>query len=553
MIHKVPDLREMTLEQKVGQMVIVRAHGFEEAIRRRLSTGEIGAVGHILLHKTHDKKLERLIAVINEYRKLAGCPILFYCDGEAGLGAVFDFGTRFPSMMALGATRSAELAYRMGHAIGREVRAAGFHMISNPTVDINTNPNNPIINIRSIGEDPALVESLAAAYVAGMQEAGIIPLAKHYPGHGDTSQDSHVEMPALPHYSDRLYDIELKPYRTLIARGLTGVMTAHLYVPALQEEDEPLPATLSRSVITGILRQKLGFEGLIVSDSLTMRGIKSVYGIEEAAVMAIQAGHDLILQDYQSDPEITLRAVCHAVRSGRVDVERIDEAVSRIFQYKARFNIMDNKEIDIRQSREVLDCEEHRTTARDIAAQSVTKLTGRHLPLRADNLLLIAVIGDEEGTEVEDMSFVIESRAGQVYERVRRFSPDAELLLVHEKPTEEDRRKVERAIQSERYDAVVFATFIRVVSYKPGSAAIPKEQADLADWLVGAIDKTVILLFGSPYVLHSVRRPANCLCAYSDDSYSIVACVDAVFGQMPTTGKLPITIGSSFPYGYGLS
>lgn len=556
MSERAVDLIEtMSIRQKLGQLVVLRAYKYESETRRKLAGGEIGAVGLVLLSGLHGRQLEPLLEAVNTYIAQSPVPILFYIDGENGLAQYFDFGTYFPSMMALGATRSADLAYRMGAAIGRETRAIGFAMISNPTVDVNTNPDNPIINTRAISDRAELVTELAAAYVRGMREERVVPLAKHFPGHGDTAVDSHISMPAVPHSPERLRAVELAPYRELIAKGLDGVMTAHLYVPSLLDPAEgEIPATLSRNAIYRLLRDELGFAGLIVSDSLTMKGIKTAYGIESAAVKALQAGHDLILQDYESDPEATFGALERAIESGELDMAGIDESVRRVLAYKERLGLLERRPVDASRARSILGCEEHQSLAREIAERSVTVLENRHVPLtveRNKSILLVATVSDQEGKEIEDMSSIVKGKAGTIRDAFKRHAEQVDLCPVNERLTEADRQRVESMLAQGDYDAVVFATFIRVVAYKAGSGTISDAQASFIDAVKRLSRRFVLMIFGSPYILRKVERVDTCLCMYGDSDHSIDAALKVLFGAMPARGRLPVDVSDNYPFGSG--
>lgn len=546
-------MERLTLEQKIAQMIVVRGHDYLDQARRMNAEDRIGGIGAVLLTTKGSHKLEDVTKWIREFQTGASAPVLFYLDAENGLADTFEFGTPFPTLMALGATRSRELAYRMGRTIAAEARALGFGVVSNPTVDVNSNPDNPIINTRAISDRPELIVDLAAEIVRGMQEGGVVPTAKHFPGHGDTQEDSHVSMPAVERSKEYLMEVDLKPYRELIPRGLMGIMTAHILYPALLAPgEERVPATLSRTIMTDLLRNEFGFVGLLISDSLTMKGIKTQYGIEQAAVLAIKAGHDIILQDYESEPAITFQAVLHAVRTGVLEMEQINASVRRILEIKARYNLLDLVPLEPEEVLKVVQSSEHRAVAAAISDRSVTVLEAATLPFADRKTLLIATVGQEEGMEAEDLGYVVKGKTGYLQEQMQPYVRDLDRVIVHEHPTDEDFAKVREALEGNRYEQVIYATFVRVLSYKAGSGTVPQVQLDLMNLIRERHPETALLIFGSPYILRKMDPPSNCICTYGDCVYSIDAALKVLFGAMQASGKLPVTVNEKYPYGYGL-
>jgi beta-N-acetylhexosaminidase len=548
-------INKMSLRQKIGQMVCVRAYDYKEKIQSMLSEGLIGALGAIAITQKGTRNLEEVVASINKYYKLTNMPLLLYLDAECGITDMFNFGTPFPSSMALGATFSKELAYRMGNVIGKEARSLGFTIICSPVLDINNNPDNPIINTRAISDNPDLVTEIAGEYIRGMQDAGIIPTGKHFPGHGDTSVDSHVSMPVVEHKKEYLMNMELKPYRELInKKSILGIMTAHiLYPELLGKDEEKVPATLSRNIITNLLRNELNFEGLIVSDSLAMKGIKDLYGVERSAVMAVKAGHDIILQDYKTDPELTINAVISAVESGEIDERQIENSVKRILELRERLGNLDNKLIHVESVRQITGSKEHIAVAQEIADKSMTVLEARELPFCVPNdrkVLVIATQSEEEGTVAEDLHSNIKGKTGYLYSKCRNYCNNAELLIINENPDEDEINKLLEV--SRNYDYIIYASFVRVISYKEGSGTIPQSQINLIHSLNRLNSKITFIIFGSPYALRKLERLQDCIVAYSDCEYSIDSALKVLFGEIQSTGKLPVNVDERYGYGFGL-
>ncbi|HHP7243139.1 MAG TPA: glycoside hydrolase family 3 N-terminal domain-containing protein [Elainellaceae cyanobacterium] len=343
MASLLPDWRELSLAEQVAQMVVVRASGhlFDDQIQypdwepanatlmRWLRDLKVGGV--ILLGGS----AAELAARSHQLQSWAALPLLVAADIEEGVGQRFSGATWFPPPMAIAEWARRDLdqailyAEKMGAITAQEALAIGLNWILAPVVDVNNNPLNPVINVRAFGDTPSIVSQLATAFIRGTQPYPVLTSAKHFPGHGDTAVDSHLDLPVLPHDSARLAEIELPPFKAAIATGVDSVMSAHLHIPAL---DSTYPATLSHPVLTRVLRQELGFEGLIVTDALVMGAIANHYGANDAPVMAVEAGADILLMPL--DPEGAIHAVCRAVESGRIASERIHASIERIWAAK---------------------------------------------------------------------------------------------------------------------------------------------------------------------------------------------------------------------------
>ncbi|WP_436239985.1 glycoside hydrolase family 3 protein [Paenibacillus sp. LjRoot153] len=546
-------MEQLTLEQKIGQMIVARGHDYAQKARQMNEDGKLGAVGAVMFTTKGSRELEDIVSWVNEFQSAASAPLLFYLDAENGLADTFNFGTSFPPLMALGATRSRDLAYQMGSCIAREARAVGFGIVSNPTVDVNSNPDNPIINTRAISDRVDLIVDLAAELIRGMQETGVIPSAKHFPGHGDTQEDSHVSMPVVERDKGYLMNVDLKPYRELIPKGLMGIMTAHILYPALLALDEmKVPATLSKTIMTDLLRDEFGFQGLLISDSLTMRGIKTHYGIEQSAILAVKAGHDLILQDYESDPEITYRALLDAVQTGEIGIDQIDHSVMRILEVKEKFNLLNKCDIDLAEARGIVSSQEHAVVAAEIADKSVTVLEAATMPFTNKKTLLIATRGEEEGMEAEDLGFVVKGKSAYLHTQLSKYVTDLEMIVVNEHPSSEDFATISQTLAGNHYSHVIYGTFVRVLSYKEGSGTVPESQLELMNFVKSQHMNAALLIFGSPYIMRKMTPYPNCICAYGDCVYSINAALKVLYGTLQANGKLPVSVNDKYQYGYGL-
>ncbi|MEC0212799.1 beta-N-acetylhexosaminidase, partial [Paenibacillus ehimensis] len=330
---------ELTLRQKIGQMLMCGFHGTEpsEDIERLIREKHLGGIIYFRRNLTEPAQVAKLSASLQQLALAhGGVPLLIAIDQEGGMVMRIDQGvTPIPGSMALGATGDAEAAYEAAKVTGSELKAMGINMNFAPCLDINNNPLNPVIGVRSYGGDAETVGRLGTAAVRGYQEAGIAATVKHFPGHGDTGEDSHTALPVVPHPRERLDRLELAPFRRAAELGVDAVMTAHVLFPAV--EPERLPATLSSRVIDGLLRQELGYDGVVVTDCLEMNAIAEHYGIAEGAVMAVEAGADLVLVSHRIERQQTaLDALVQAVESGRIREERIDRSVERLLALKSR-------------------------------------------------------------------------------------------------------------------------------------------------------------------------------------------------------------------------
>lgn len=345
LISPLPNLDNLSLPELVAQMVVVRASGYLfdhqiqypawEPPRQKLQhwVQDLGVGGVIFLGGS----AAELALRTEELQSWATIPLLMAADIEEGVGQRFSGAIWFPPPMALGAiaqtnpTLAFNYAYQMGAVIAQEAEDIGLNWVLAPVVDVNNNPDNPVINIRAFGEDAATVSQLTKAFIQGSQGYPVLTTAKHFPGHGDTAVDSHLELPVLNHSPERLESLELEPFRGAIAAGVDSIMSAHLLIPSW---DAQYPATLSPQILTGKLRQELGFEGLIVTDALIMGGITNNYGTAESSVLAVEAGADILLMPV--DPEEAIAAVVQAVTSGRISPDRIKKSVARIWAAKQK-------------------------------------------------------------------------------------------------------------------------------------------------------------------------------------------------------------------------
>ncbi len=489
---------------------------------------------------------------------LARTPLLLAADLEAGLGMRFHDTTYWPWPMALGATGDPGLAEREGRAIAREAREIGLNQIYAPVADVNVNPDNPVINVRSFGENPEEVGRFVAAFVRGVQSEGVIATAKHFPGHGDTRSDSHRSLPSLEASPERLDAVELVPFRAAISAGVGAVMTAHLSVPSLDPsvtEVRPgasaanpytkdpgeasrhatVPASLSESVTTGLLRGKLGFSGLVVTDAVDMGGITDHFDPGEAAVRAILAGADQVLKSPDIDAAIS--GVKRAVASGRIPPARLEDAVSHVLAAKNRMTFGGATPESIFRT---VDRPEHRALAQEIARRSITLVREDlgALPLRRDARLAHVI--------VSDLPRFADELTGQLRARLAA-QPTA--FLIDPMSTDRD---VEAAVAgAAAADQVLLSVFVRFQTGK-GSIGMPPAGAAAVSRVLAGTSPVAVAVFGSPYVLREMPSARTALVAWGSQFDEQEAAARALFGEAAIGGRLPVTIPGIAARGAGI-
>ncbi len=366
-------LAKMTLEEKAGQMVFPNVNGVymsddsPEFKRLEFLVREKNVGG--LIFFTSD--LYEQVVLTNKMQRLAKYPLLVAADYEHGITMRIDGATPFPNIMALGAVDDENLTFQMAKIIAKEGRAIGVHQNYAPVADVNNNPINPIINTRSFGENPELVAKHSKAFIKGLQDGGMIATSKHFPGHGNTSIDSHLDLPVLKSSLEELNQIELYPFKENIKAGVMSIMVGHLAVPAI-EGDSGIPASLSKKIITNLLKEQLGFNGLIVTDALNMHGITNYYSTSQATIEAIKAGHDCIL--FPDNPADAIDAIVSAVRNGEISEERINYSVRKILITKKWVGLDKEQLVDIDKISSVVGIKEHLELAKLISRKSITLL-----------------------------------------------------------------------------------------------------------------------------------------------------------------------------------
>jgi beta-glucosidase-like glycosyl hydrolase len=561
--------RSMTRDQKVGQLLApafapvftsTDSDAFDEAAR--LVT-DLHVGGFLVLGRGQPPP-EMLLAasrpavplgeplataaMANRLQERATVPLLVAADFEWGVGMRLEATTSFPRAMAFGATGDARLAYEAGRAIGTEARAIGVHVNFAPVVDVNSNPRNPVINTRSFGEDPERVSAFAAAYARGLRDAGVMATLKHFPGHGDTDVDSHLGLPLISHPRDRLERTELAPFVSGIAAGAGAVMVGHIELPAL-DASPSTPATLSRPIVTGYLRGTLGYAGLVYTDSMNMQAVARMLPPGQAAVRAVQAGNDVVLDP--PDTKAAFDAIRMAVDDGAIDRTELDAAVLRLLRAKAALGLHKKKLVRLDDVPVRVGTRAHAAIADEVSRQSVTlvKDTRQVVPLssrRDAAVLYLSVLDYPTGWRggVPSGTFLRELRA--------RW-PQVTAVEVSDQSTPEEIALVQA--MAPRFDVFVAGVFVRAAS-GTGRLDLSPPLVRLLQELAGVSAAGgmpfVTTIFGNPYVASALADVPAILLTYDLQDGAGAAAVRAIAGEAPITGRLPVALPGLFPVGHGL-
>lgn len=536
-------LRQLTLEEKVGQMFFAAftaehlAEGSPEwqRLERLVQQWHVGGF-HLWRGEPY-----AAVALTNHLQKLSRVPLLFEADFEHGTGWRFPGGVDFPPAMAIAATGDTTFAYEMGRITGLEARAMGIHLTFAPVVDVNSNPFNPIINTRSFGERPEQVARFARAFIKGAHESGLLTTAKHFPGHGDTGMDSHLVLATIDGDSSRLFSLELPPFQAAIAAGVDAIMSAHIYLPRWNMPPYT-PATLSREILTDLLRTRLGFDGLIFTDAMEMYAVHHNYTERYAAVAAVQAGADIVLVSPDIPSAIT--AVVQAVRSGRIPESRINATVRRILQAKARVGLHRNKYVSAETVPGKLGGAESQEIALRAAQRAITLLRNENslLPLKADQIgrpVAVVPVYPQSNTELHQ-PFV--NRLRSVFDSL---TVDMLTPQTAESCAQPLLDKVRRA------SLVIMPVFAYVQAYQNG-IDLPPVVAQICDGILRSEVPVLLVSFGSPYIIQAFEAADGYLVAYGQSALMQEAAADAILGRAPITGTIPVSFPGFFQRGDGL-
>lgn len=575
-------LKKMSLEEKIGQMFVIwsRAQFMNVSspeylnLRDTMHKYHIGAFGLTVRYEDgflyKNEPLEAA-TVINQLQQDSDFPLIFAADFERGLGMRLNGTTSFPHAMAFGATNNIEYARESGRITAQEARAIGVEWNWFPVADVNSNPANPIINTRSFGEDPKEVGAMAAAYIEGAHEFGMLVTAKHFPGHGDTDTDSHLAVPQVSADKGHLESVELPPFQAAIKAGADAILVAHIIVPALDPDPNHV-ATISPEIVTNLLQKQMGFKGLVITDALDMKGLTKLYqpgpmGAGRAAVDAVKAGNDMLL--IPSDLDGSYHGLLDAVRSGEIPETRIDQSVLKILRAKASVGLNKAKLVDIDSVTKVIAKPQSLATAQQISDGAVTLVRDNHVlplkPMRRGTNAPSSAYQPPEDLQNRTVVLIFtddaRSDSGRTLDQqVRLRIPDASVIYVDPRNAAGMTQPVMDAVsQAQTVIAAVFVAPVagRAVRNSAGGignqVALQDASATLLQTVVQvAADKTVVVAMGSPYIADQLPEVKTYLCTFSNATVSELSAVKAMFGEIPMPGRLPVTIPNIAARGAGL-
>lgn len=534
-------LKSLTLREKIGQMINMRMSGefanfngdkFAE-YRREILENKIGGF------TVYRGEANAVAAVTNEMQKMAKLPLLIAADYERGLRMGQRTGTPFTTAMGLGATGDVSAAYRQAKITCEEMRAIGVNWLFAPVVDINNNPDNPVINIRSYGADPYKVGEFGSALVKGLKAANCLSTLKHFPGHGDTATDSHIGLSVVPIDRQRLDAVELVPFKMAIDAGADTVMTAHVALPKITSDE--IPSTLNPKVSTDILRKDLKFDGIITTDAMEMGAIKKTFSDERSAVMAVIAGADVIL--IPNSTKVAIDTIETAVKKGEITEERINQSVRRLLKAKYSLGLAKNRLVDLSKVNAVIEKPESVREANLIAEMSITLLRNEKdfLPINAETAkrtMFVVVAADDD--PVEGQSIIPE---------VQKRIPNAKIVKLDPRSTQPDYDRV--LADAKGYQNLVLAVFVKRAAEK-GTVRLPDMQTSFVKAAI-ALDKNVaVFAFGSPYLIRQFPEAKTYAVTYAIEDVAQFAAAKTLFGEVRFRGKLPVSIPGLFEIGSGI-
>ena len=528
-------MNKLNLDQKIGQLFMIQAysnakHQKTDELIKLIDQYRVGGIIFMQGGPVAQANIS------NKLQQASNIPLLVAIDAETGLGFRLDSTLNYPAQMAMGAIPNDSLIYRMGFEIGEQCRMLGIHMNMAPVCDINVNHDNPIINHRSFGEDKFQVAHKSWLYASGMQDAGVLATAKHFPGHGDTQTDSHYDLPVIQQTKSQLDSLELFPFSYLINKGIGAVMTGHLHVPAL-DANARIPATLSSKIINVKLKKELGFKGLIITDAMNMKGVSNLYSSAESSVKALKAGNDMIEIVPRLDKAIA--AVRQAVENGELTMNEIDEKCRKILTVKKWLGLDKQKLVETKNLQNKLNNNRYLLTKRLLQEQSMTVLLNKQntIPLQKLDTLKIASlsIGSDQLVPFQDML--------ENYTQIDHFN-------VGKIPTEEQINSLINQLNP--YNLIVIGIH--------GMGLYPSKRFGISDQQISLIEKlkgrnTIICFFGNPYSLPyfpEIQSTRSLIVAYQDDKDAQEMAAQLIFGATDANGKLPVTVNNLFPINSGI-
>ena len=560
----------MSLDEKIGQLISVGINATflnqdSDAFQSLKHQIEDNHIGGIVLFRG---PVYETVILVNRMQQLARYPLLISADLEAGSGMRFDDTINFPWNMAVAATGNPDYARRQGEVTAREARALGVQHVFAPVVDVNNNAANPVINVRSYGEDPADVARFAVAFTQGAQSSGVIATAKHFPGHGDTAVDSHRGLPEINVTRERLNSVELVPFEAAVKAGIGSVMVGHIALPQIDstsikplptnvktkpidtdeageiiEQKATMPATMS-PVMGSILRNDLKFQGMIVTDALSMSGLTIYFTQDEAAVRALEAGADMLLKP--ADVDAAFRGVRDAVKNGRLTEKRIEESARKILAAKYDLGLVNQRVTPIETIDRTVSSREAGVLANEIAEHAITLVRDEDklIPLRSlkpdAKILNIAITNGDDRLVV----------AGPFVSRLAHSGRKVDTVTLDDRSSD---REVQKAIElAKSADLIIASLYGRVRSGQVKSAGLPDSGTQVLNAVIGSKTPIIGISFGNPYLLQNFSGLRAYLVTYGDMPSLQQAAARAVLGEIDIVGKLPISLPGLYPRGTGI-
>jgi beta-glucosidase-like glycosyl hydrolase/CubicO group peptidase (beta-lactamase class C family) len=534
-------LSQMSLREKIGQLFLVPVYGYfqndsDETYQELVQKIQEYHVGGIMFRSGN---IYGQTILRNKLQRLSKIPLWITQDMEYGAAMRVNGATRFVPAMGVAATQNPNYAYWMGKITGREAKTLGVNQIFAPVLDVNNNPKNPVINVRSFSGDPQTVATFGNKFIQGVQSEKIVPTAKHFPGHGDTDIDSHLSLPIINYDFARLDSVELVPFRSAIVDSINSVMSAHISFTKFSPKQN-LPATMDSSVINGILRDSLKFKGMIVTDGLDMKGITSNYSPGKAVIEALKAGVDLML--LSTDELTAIYEIEQAVKSGKIAESRINESVRKLLTWKKQHRLFEDNQVNIDSLSSKISRRDHQLIADEISRKSLTLVKNKDdiLPIKASEFPKLMVVSVSDGTSGNTGSSFASG--------IRKYHPDVKSHVLDRRSSKEEKQKM--LDDAEKADLIIIGSFIYVRSGQ--EVQLSEEHLDFLKKL--SKDKpSALIAFGNPYVVQDLPDIDVQLMAWSANGGQVKSTVPALFGGSEIDGKLPIEIPGMYPINHGIT
>ncbi|MDX5418267.1 MAG: glycoside hydrolase family 3 C-terminal domain-containing protein [Hymenobacteraceae bacterium] len=525
-------------EERIAQLIIIEAFSnknekYEADVMNLVKRYKIGGIIYFQGGPLRQAKLN------NRLQAASKVPLLISMDAETGVGMRLDSTVQYPFQMMMGAVEDNGLIYRMGAEVAEEFKRLGMHVNFAPVADINNNTANPIISYRAFGEEKLDVTAKSLAYMRGMQDNGIIAVAKHFPGHGDTDVDSHYDLPVIPHDRARLDSLELYPFRELIKQGIGGIMVAHMHMPQL-DTTQNLPSTLSKPIVTSLLKNQLEFKGLVFTDAMVMKGVTKYFPPGEAEARAIMAGND-VLERLNSVPK-AIKAIKLAIAQGYITQAEIDARCKKMLAAKQWVGLDKYKPIELENLYEDLNPTIADSTNHALAEAAMTLLNNRRnfLPIR-----------QKRRHKVATLSFGV-VRPSLFQREVGRYARSTTDYVISRKANAKEIKKMKQKLRG--YDYIIVGLYGPSVT-PSNRLGYSKEATAFVNELARS-DKAIITLFDNPYTINQfpeLHKSKVLLLAYQAHAHAQIAAAKILFGKIPARGKLPVSVNGHYPYGHGIS